>query len=336
MLALIGTSPWMAVAYTDLVAMPLVTLATALTVAAPRARPGWPRAFCAASAVVCLLLAYEVKTTPVVSVVAVVLVVALVWRSTSGTVRRRLAVGAVAGLVLFAGGAVLARQLTPAVAGVSAVRIDRSRTPPTVWWVYMAASTHSKDGLVRYGAYSEDIVRETRGMDRGEAARYAAAGLERRVSELGVTGVAGFLANKAAWNWGDGMFWAWGEGDDEHAPALVHGPLTDTVRTWNHLGGAGYATRAALAEALWLLLLLVAGVRLLRATWRWETGLLALSVLGIAAFTLVFQGRSRYLIPYVPVVVALATTLSVVVWRPRARRTPTAGRAEPATVGRGA
>jgi hypothetical protein len=333
-LALMGTSPWMAVAYTDLVAMPLVTLGTALTVAVPRARPGWPRAVCAASAVVCLLLAYEVKTTPIVSVVAVVLVLALVWRSTSGTVRRRLAAGTVAGVVLFAGGAVLARELTPAVAGVSTVRVDRSRTPPTVWWVYMGASTHSKDGLVRYGGYSEDIVRETRGMDREAAARYAAAGLERRVSELGVTGVAGFLANKAAWNWGDGMFWAWGEGDDEHAAALVHGPLTDTVRAWNHLGGPGYATRAALAEALWLLLLLVGGVRLLRASWRWETGLLALSVLGIAAFTLIFQGRSRYLIPYVPMVVALATTLSVVGWRPGRRRTRTAGHAEPATAGR--
>jgi hypothetical protein len=132
------------------------------------------------------------------------------------------------------------------------------------------------------------------------------------------------------------MFWAWGEGDDEHAAPLVHGPLTDNVRSWNHLGGAAYATRAALAEALWLLLLLATGLRLLRAPWRWETGLLALSVLGIAAFTLVFQGRSRYLIPYVPVVVALATTLSVVVWRPRGRTTPTAGHAEPATVGPGA
>jgi hypothetical protein len=200
----------------------------------------------------------------------------------------------------------------------------------------MAASTHTKDGLRRYGAYSEVIVRETRGMDRAAAARYAEAGLRHRVAELGVTGLAGFFADKAAWNWGDGMFWAWGEGDDEHAAALVHGRLTDNVRSWNHLGGDEYATRAAFAEAVWLLLLLVTGARLLRATWRWETGLLALSVLGIAAFTLVFQGRSRYLSPYVPVVVALATTLSVAWWRPRRRTTPTAGRAEPATVGPGA
>ena len=38
------------------------------------------------------------------------------------------------------------------------------------------------------------------------------------------------------------------------------------------------------------------------------TGLLALSVLGIAAFTLVFQGRSRYLLTYVPLVVALSVS----------------------------
>jgi hypothetical protein len=37
--------------------------------------------------------------------------------------------------------------------------------------------------------------------------------------------------------------------------------------------------------------------------------LLALSVLGIGLFTLLFQGRSRYLFVFVPVVVALAASV---------------------------
>jgi hypothetical protein len=130
------------------------------------------------------------------------------------------------------------------------------------------------------------------------------------------------------------MFWAWGEGNDAAEPALVHGPLTGAVRTWNHPAGGWYAARAAWAQAVWLLLLLATGVGLVRARWRWDTGLLVLSVLGIAAFTLVFQGRSRYLLTYVPLVVALWTSLSLAWWRPGPRRTRPAGRGEPATTGR--
>ena len=334
LLALVGLSPWMSVAYTDLVSMPLVTLATALVVAVPRARSRGLSTAYALLAAGCLLLAYVVKTTPVVSVVAVVLVVLLAWRSTSSATRRTVAVGLLAGLVLFAGGTVVAKQVLPVAAGVSAERVDRSRTPPTVWWVYMATTQHAVDGHMRYGGYDTDIVRATRQLDRDASARYARTGLERRLADLGPTGYATFLANKAAWNWGDGMFWAWGEGDDADEPALVHGPLTDAVRTWNHPAGDGYAGRAALAQAVWLVLLLSTGLRLLRAPWRRDTGLLVLSVLGIAAFTLVFQGRSRYLLTYVPLVVALWAVLRPVGWRPGRRRTRTTGHAEPATAGR--
>ena len=198
----------------------------------------------------------------------------------------------------------------------------------------MAATQHAVDGHMRYGGYDTDIVRGTRHLDRGASARSARAGLERRLADLGPTGYATFLANKAAWNWGDGMFWAWGEGRDAHEPPLVHGPLTDAVRTWNHPAGDGYTWRAALAEALWLLLLLTTGLRLLRTPWSRDTGLLVLSVLGIAAFTLVFQGRSRYLLTYVPLVVSLWAVLRPVGWPPGRRRTRTAGHAEPATAGR--
>jgi hypothetical protein len=46
--------------------------------------------------------------------------------------------------------------------------------------------------------------------------------------------------------------------------------------------------------------------------------LVAVSVLGIAAFTLVFQGRSRYLFAFVPLVVALAGMAHA--WLPARRR----------------
>jgi len=75
----------------------------------------------------------------------------------------------------------------------------------------------------------------------------------------------------------------------------------------NGFHGQWYQLRANLTQGLWLAVLLVAGLGLLRtAPVRRETLILAVTVLGIAAFTLAFQGRSRYLFAFVPVIVSLA------------------------------
>lgn len=53
-------------------------------------------------------------------------------------------------------------------------------------------------------------------------------------------------------------------------------------------------------------MLLALGVGLLRSRFQPEILLMAMTIAGIATFTLLFQGRSRYLLGHVPVVVALA------------------------------
>ena len=170
-LALVGLSPWMSVAYTDLVSMPLVTLATALVVAVPRRalpRPGTAyRAACRGLPAPRL----RGEDDP--------------GRQRGGRrpgraagdalglepTRRPVAVGLLAGLALFAGGTVVAKQVAARGGRRSAERIDRSRTPPTVWWVYMATTQHAVDGHMRYGGYDTDIVRATRQLDREASAR---------------------------------------------------------------------------------------------------------------------------------------------------------------------
>jgi hypothetical protein len=106
------------------------------------------------------------------------------------------------------------------------------------------------------------------------------------------------------------MFWAWGEGPDSLPGTLAPATgLTGVVHELNGFHGSWYSFRADVTQALWLAVLLVGGLGLLRAPYRRETLLLAVSVLGIAAFTLVLQGRSRYLFAFVPLVVALAATV---------------------------
>lgn len=318
-LGLVGVSPWMAVPYTDILAMPFVVGSTALVVAAVRSDHQVLRGTLLVASVLGLLIGFEIKTTPVVSVVAIGCIVALALTSKPDLVRRTLVIGFVAGLALFLTGTLVAKHELPKLAQVPAASINRSLSPSPVWWIYMGTTRVSANGQTRYGGFNQRVVNHTYLQDRDETSAYGAAHLRRHLSELGIGGYLRFAANKLAWNWGDGMFWAWSEGTDYNRVDLVHGKVADFVHSWNRPYGPyalvrpsqnpGYAWRASFTQAAWLILLLTVGGRLLRARWRWEVGLLALSVLGIAAFTLVFQGRSRYLLVYVPIVISLACVL---------------------------
>jgi len=309
-LVLVGTSPWLAVPYTDFYAMPFVVGGVALAVRAmtPRARTG--RVVLWLLAILSVSVAYAIKTTPVVIAIAAVLtaVVAIFDHDLLPARRAAVIAACAASALVFVGLGVGLTAAATASSGVESSRIDASVSPPILWWVALGADEQrSATGVVNYGAYSREMVEAVTGRSQAEMKAYAAGVLGDRWAERGLGGTLAFYGNKAAWNWGDGMFWAWGEGPDSLPGTLAPATgVTGIVHDLNGFHGSGYQTRAELTQALWLAVLLVAGIGLLRAPYRRETLLVAASVLGIAAFTLVLQGRSRYLFAFVPLVVVLA------------------------------
>ena len=308
-LGLVGVSPWVSVPYTDFYAMPFVVGGAALACAAWRRR-GWVHRMVLGSlAVGAISVAYVIKTTPAVLIVALVMVslarLADYWSASRARRALGLAVGAT---VLFGLVSVALTAGSASVAGIDRSRVDPAVTPPLVWWFANGMNEQvSATGQVQYGTYTRDMVDAIEGRTSQEMTHYARTYIQDRWDERGFVGTMAFYANKAAWNWGDGMFWAWGEGLDSR-PGVVapEGAVSEAVAAVNGLHGRWYSLRADLAQGLWLAVLLVAGAGLLRAPVRRETVLLALTVLGIAAFTVAFQGRSRYLFAFVPIVVALA------------------------------
>jgi hypothetical protein len=194
------------------------------------------------------------------------------------------------------------------VTGIDAKRIEPQVSPPVLWWLASGTSEQvNADGVAQYGTYRRDMVEAIRDQTPAEMREYGRTFIADRWEERGPIGTLAFYANKAAWNWGDGMFWAWGEGlDSEPGRVAPQGPVAEAVTTMNGLHGRWYPIRAGFAQGLWLAVLLVAGIGLLHVPARRETLILAVTVLGVAAFTLAFQGRSRYLFAFVPVVVSLA------------------------------
>ena len=324
-LVLVGTSPWLAVPYTDFYAMPFVVGGVALAVKALAPGPRAARVTLWLLSVATIGVAYTIKTTPVVIVIAAVLtaVVAIFDHDLMPARRVGVIVACAASMVAFVALGLGLSAAASSVSRVDAARIDASASPPILWWVALGADEQrTPSGVVNYGAYSREMVGAVTGRSPAEMRAYAAGFLGDRWAERGVGGTLAFYGNKAAWNWGDGMFWAWGEGPDSLPGTLAPATgVTGVVHDLNGFHGSGYPWRVDLTQALWLALLLVAGVGLLRAPYRRETLLVALSVLGIAAFTLVLQGRSRYLFAFAPVVVALAASVhgSLPRLAPRAR-----------------
>ncbi|MEO7751868.1 MAG: hypothetical protein ABIS35_00495 [Terracoccus sp.] len=312
-LALVGLSPWMSVPYTDLYAMPFLVGGLSLVCAAWRRGAGTGPVALGGVGIAALAVAYVIKTTPAVAVVAVALVLLLAAAERGLETRQRVGRLAAAGLAvgLFVGLASAFTAAAPPAAGVDTARIRAGASPPVVWWFANGLDRQvGADGVVNYGTYSRAMVDAVEGRPTAEAQDYARHYVADRWAERGPGGTLAFYGDKLVWNWGDGMFWAWGEGPDSLPERInVEGPVMGAVNTVQGFHGALYRWRADATQGLWLAVLLAAGLGLLRARPRRETVLLAVTVLGIAAFTLLFQGRSRYLFTFVPVIVALAATV---------------------------
>jgi hypothetical protein len=306
---LVVTSPWMAVPYTDVLAMPLLTGAVVLVLRAARRRD-WLAAFQLLGSAALTAGAVVVKTTPAVFIVAVAVVGVLL--AIDLRVRWRDSLVAVMGTVVWVGVTLALVSTFTATAtsalgpgAVAAVRPDRA--PPVMWWLANGMTeTQRPSGTPLYGAYNAAMVRGITNMDSTQATAWSRDWIRDQWENRGAADVALFYANKAAWNWGDGMFWAWGEGRDA---TLVTQPPKDGVRGLvndvNGPFGRWYPLHSDLAQGLWVALLLVTGLGALRARAPSRDVLLVgLTVLGIAVFTLLFQGRSRYLLTFVPLVAA--------------------------------
>ena len=314
-IVLVGTSPWLAVPYTDYFAMPFLTVGVALAGRAVLPGSRNTRATLWVAAVLCYGVAYAIKTTPVVVVIATVLTVVVALFDGDHAPRGRVTalVGSVVAVGLFLGLAFATPTVSAALGGVDSARLSSDATPPTVWWVANGMNEYvGPSGVVNYGTYSRAMVEAVEGHTQQEMVDYASAYMADRWDERGPLGMLGFYANKVAWNWGDGMFWAWGEGPDSLPGKLAPADgAVGVVHDLNGYHGAWYGWRADVTQGLWLAILLVAGIGLLRMRYRRDVLLVALTVLGAAAFTLLFQGRSRYLFTFVPLVVALAGMVRV-------------------------
>lgn len=321
--ALLTLSPWIGVAYSDTLGMifPIAIAWLYVRLRSVRSRPVVVALWFALAVVASL--GYQVKPTVIFAAGAAVAValIGLHWRTWSRatiTWRGIVAVALAAGFL--AGGAIGARVvggvgLTP-TAGAEQVAL------PATHFLMMGAQDESF-----WGAYYGDDVTLTRSIPPGRE-RFV-NGIRvygERVSDMGVVGYATFLHDKANWTYGDGSFFAFGEGGmkPEPIPWASTDPLSRSIQNWMGPRGAHFGTLLAWWQVVWLSVLALVAVP--AVWWRRElftpsATMLRVGILMLTAFLLLFEARPRYLYLYLPFFFVLAAVSAVsLVGARRARR----------------
>lgn len=157
-----------------------------------------------------------------------------------------------------------------------------------------------------YGGWSEKYVRATGGeLDPETREAMLRRMVWGQVAERGVGGNVSFFARKVAWTWGDGTFWAFGEGTDKDAAGEL-GPTWSSAQQWFVGSGEPYRRwTAPVTQGVWVATLLVTAVAAWRSRDRAWVAVCALTLVTLTAYLTLFESRPRYLLALLPVLLLL-------------------------------
>lgn len=306
---LFGFSPWLAVPYTDLPVAALIAVSSAAVVAAMQ-----PLLSTAAVAGLCVLSGLSAGTAISLKPTAVILLIALSTATIVGAGqgnRRAFALRTSGTVTLAVIVAILGTAALPMATGLDTSQLDSTRAFPMHHFARMGLlETPGDNGAVRYGGYDAKAVEQMgRATSVAERKAMSTDAIAARLHELGPGGYATFLAKKAVWIWSDGTFGSWVEGIDQKESLQRNGPLSTSIQQVLHPSGRYWPAWSSAVTGIWLALIASTAILLWRQAKRPELVLMSLCLVGIGAFSLLFEGRARYLIIFVPIAITLLSSL---------------------------
>ncbi|TQM96133.1 hypothetical protein FB476_0996 [Ornithinimicrobium humiphilum] len=246
-----------------------------------------------------------------------------------GLVRRK-GVLVATGTVLLAGAGLVAGVMT--LHGVAARAVDLTAGTrataepayPPLHFLGMGTYDSGDPSPTRtYGGWSEKYVRATGGELDPQAREAMLRRMVRdQIVERGVAGNVSFFARKVAWTWGDGTFWAFGEGTDKDAVGAL-GPEWSSAQRWFVGSGEPYQRwTAPVTQGVWVATLLLTAVGAWRSRDRAWVPVCALGLVTLTAYLTLFESRPRYLVALLPLLLLLTglTTGRVVALRADSRQ----------------
>ena len=183
-------------------------------------------------------------------------------------------------------------------------------TDSTIGWqhYFMMGLNVSRDGV-----YSDEDYVFTKSFSTNEERNEAnLQEAKKRIKELGIGGLFQHLSRKQLVNYGDGTF-AWNVEGNSFAgdPEWAYNGISDFVRSFIKPDGINYNWFISFKQLIWIMvlfLLLFVFVYPRRMSSYGDNCIivLAMSIIGLTIFELLFEARARYLFCYAPLFVILS------------------------------
>lgn len=308
-LVLLGLTPMVAAPYSDLPAAACVAVSLAAVTALARCRSA--RQYFALCAATGFFLAFAVVLK--VYTVALLLgcavgVGAAIILSRSRRDRIRHVSGAICAGVVFSLAFLASSSVAASSTGLHDDVLSDIREPfPAVMWLASGTyNTRDPSPVRRYGAYNQRIIDTTAAIDdQGERRDMLWDQVESNVTSYGPVATTRFFAMKVAWTWGDGTFWASGEGLDSRQKAK---PVLNQLEPLSEISvasGSRYPLKAAVSQGFWLAMLAFLGYSLLKMRPNVLATALCTTLVLVGGYLALFEARPRYVVAMVPVIAAL-------------------------------
>lgn len=248
-------------------------------------------------------IGFSIKPTVIIAVIAILVTHILFTKMNKKCLIRSAAT--LASIIIVFGGAAISIQTI--LNNQNILKIEQNVSTPLTHFFMMGMNEMPVNGRSYYGAwYDKDVEFTFSKKTTDEKKEANIEVIKSRFKEYGVTGYAKHLVNKARWITSEGNFFWGGEGGF----AKWSDMKSDTLRELFTPGGQNYRVYLYFSQAVWIIAMLGMVIPLLfnKINSRNKTLLmLRLSSFGILLFIMLFEGRSRYLMNYLPCFIVLAS-----------------------------
>lgn len=172
---------------------------------------------------------------------------------------------------------------------------------PSTHWIMMGLNSNGKV----YGGFNIEDVKITddlkkSGLSNREITKQHIQIIRERIMNYGVGGYLEFLSKKINYTWGEGTYYA--------PDKLVRSPLDDNQYQEYIFGEKkeAFVYVSQIVHLAVVFLIVLAGFSILKQRVNFEI-VLSITLFGVFLFLLFWETRSRYLILYIPVMLALAS-----------------------------
>lgn len=162
-----------------------------------------------------------------------------------------------------------------------------------------------------YGVYLEDDVNSTKSqIGKSAKKEYNIKQIKIRLKAMGVKGYISYLYDKYTFIISDGSFFYGNEGSFYQSEPYLNGKLANFVQDFSYIDRNYYnKITINIMQSYWVIILgliLTSSMFSLIYGDEKKISILKLSIIGIIAFILLFEARSRYLMNYLPIFILLA------------------------------